>query len=78
MAGTPSGNTPLGDAFARADLIAAEAIDRIDELSDFEADFVSQLAARLGKYGKRTLMSDKQREVVDGLAKKLELEAVPW
>lgn len=62
----------IGAAFAWADGVCAAAIERVAELTDFEADFVSVLADRLGKYGAGTRVSDRQHAVIEAIERKLE------
>jgi len=65
----------IGEDFAWADGVCSRAIDLIAELSDFDADFVSQLAPRLDRYRERTLFSEKQLEVLRRIERRLgELE----
>lgn len=62
---------PVGDEFDRLDRGTALAFERIAELSDFEADFVTQLADRLHRYKERTLVSERQWEVIRRIERKL-------
>jgi len=44
---------------------------RIADLNDWEKSFVSGLVDRIGKYGERTMISDKQAAVVESIWDKL-------
>lgn len=55
--------------------VIAEAIeDQEGLLNDWEADFVSSTADRLGKYEDRTSFSEKQLETIEKIRKKLNHE----
>ncbi len=66
-----SDSTPIGDDFERIDQLCNRAIEHIGALSDFEADFVMSFVDRLDQYERRTLLSEKQRGVLDRIEKKL-------
>lgn len=54
--------------------VIAEALDDPEGLlSDWEADFVTSTADRLGKYEDRTSFSEKQLETIEKIRRKLEL-----
>lgn len=44
---------------------------RISDLNEWEKSFVSSLSERIGKYGERTMISDKQAAVVESIWDKL-------
>lgn len=67
---------PIGeDGFAFLDPLIKTALDSIDELSDWQAGFVSNLADRLGRYGHHVFMTGKQWDAVVDIATKLKLPA---
>jgi DNA polymerase III subunit epsilon len=45
--------------------------DYIDDLSDWEQDFVTDLAAKVSQYGDKTFMSDKQWGVLERIERKV-------
>lgn len=44
---------------------------RISDLTEWEKSFVSSLSERIGKYGERTMISDKQAAVIESIWDKL-------
>ncbi|WP_119301119.1 hypothetical protein [Dongia deserti] len=69
-----SAGTPIGDKFAWMDRVMAKAIGEADGLTDFEVDFATNTATRLGRYGERTLFTPKQMAVAHRIGRKLEVE----
>lgn len=67
----------LGADFEWVDKACAGLVDRIAGLNDFEGDFVSQLAGRLGRYGSKTMVSAKQLEKLREIAGKHGVETTP-
>jgi hypothetical protein len=53
-------------------LEAAQTAQRFCALNDFEQQFTSSIRSRVMKYGSRTYFSEKQWEVLDRLAEKLD------
>jgi hypothetical protein len=68
------GSTPIGERFDWMDRVMAKAIEEAAGLTSFEVDFASQTAARLGRYGARTLFTAKQMAVAQRMGRKLEIE----
>lgn len=66
---------PIGDDFAWADKACAGCVEIVADLTDFEGDFVSQLAGRLGKYGRKTMVSAKQLKKLREIARKYEADS---
>mgnify|MGYP006908375541 CR=1 FL=1 len=69
MAGRPIGK----DGQTYLDSLLVQALERCDELSDFQVDFAMSLTDRIDRYGRNTFMTGKQWDVVAGIAKKLDL-----
>ena len=67
----PSHPDELGDEFKEIDTILKAAVEDGDVLSDWENEFVSGLVERVALYGKRTRISEKQREIIDRINEKL-------
>lgn len=42
-----------------------------DRISPWEQDFIQSIAGRIGEWGERTLLSDKQKEVIDRIKNKV-------
>lgn len=61
----------LGDEYDEIDGILKSAVENGDMLSDWENGFVSDLVDRVEQYGKRTRISEKQREIIDRINEKL-------
>lgn len=69
MAGRPIGE----EGFAWLDPLIKAALDSVDELTPFQADFASSMADRLGRYGRNTYITAKQWDVAAGIATTLGL-----
>lgn len=67
-------STPLGDDFNRVDRLCSRAFEHIGLLSDFQHRFVMDLVDRLDKYGAQTLLSARQRKVIDRIEATLDGE----
>ena len=61
----------LGDEFDEIDAILKNAVENGDMLSDWENGFVYDLVERVEQYGRRTRISEKQREIINRINDKL-------
>ena len=62
-----TGSSPVGDDFERIDKLCGRAMNHIGVLSDFQCEFLMDLVDRLDDHGPRTLLSEKQRDVIAGI-----------
>lgn len=69
-----SDSTPIGDDFERVDKLLSRALERVGQLTPFQYDFVMTLIDRVDRYKAKTLLSDKQRAVLDAIDKRLAAE----
>lgn len=60
------------DEYVEVVAILRDALDRVDELTDFECEFVSDVMEKLEQYKERTFLSGKQRNMIDQIYEKLE------
>ena len=67
----PAHPDELGDDFDDVDDIVKEALMNEDDLTDWEAEFVNDIAERLAQWGKRTRINEKQMEIIDRIRDKL-------
>ena len=67
----PSHPDELGDEFDEIDGILKNSVENGDMLSDWENGFVYDLVERVEQYGRRTRISEKQREIIDRINAKL-------
>ena len=63
---------PIGEEFEWLDKLADRAICDSTPLTDFQVDFVMRLSDRLERYGARTLVSRKERLVIDDIERRLD------
>ena len=63
---------PIGAEFEWLDALAARAVCDSTPLTDFQVDFVMRLSDRLSRFKARTLISARERAVVDDIERRMD------
>ncbi len=63
---------PIGEEFEWLDKLVSRAFEDFTPLTNFQVDFIMRLAPRLDRFKERTLISPKERAVIDDVAKRLD------
>ena len=63
---------PIGEEFEWLNKLVSRAFEDFTPLTNFQVDFIMRLAPRLDRYKERTLVSPRERRVIDDVERRLD------